>query len=176
MPPQLASLPPIPGYGINQPPEIQGAITDLKDNPRGEQLIGEASQIRAVTLTNAQLLALKGADVLIAEAPGRGYAIIFEGVSVRHNFKTAAFTLNAGNLRIFLGPSANANPVSADLSAVLSAVATSDIIGSPGLATGVLAQALSENLGLFVGNNGTAQYTVGGGTLDVVVYYTVVQM
>jgi hypothetical protein len=174
--PQLASIPGLPGYGFNQPPEIIGAITDTKTNPKGDQLVGEATQIRALTLTAAQLLALKGADITVAEAPGAGYALMLEEVSVRINFGTTAYTLNAGTLKLFLGPSANGLALTGDLSAILTQAATSDNVGIPGLASGVAVKANIENQPLVIGNTGAAQYTLGDGTLDVVVSYTVVQM
>lgn len=173
---QLAFIPPLPSGGINSAPQIDGAVVDTKDNPYGNQIIAENEQIRATTITSAQLLALKGADVNVVDSPGAGYALVIESVSMRQNFKTAAYTLNAGTLKVYLGPSANALPVTADLSAILTQGATSDIIGSPGLVAGPATQANTENQPLVLGNTGAAQFTVGAGTLDVVVVYVIVQM
>src|SRR5271166_3297864 len=108
---QLASIPPLPAGGINQPPLIDDVRVDKKDNPSGDQIISQNTQVRAVTITSAQLLALKGADLQIVEAPGKGYAICLENVALRINFKTAAYTLNAGTLKLYQGPSANALPL-----------------------------------------------------------------
>jgi len=173
---QLASLPPLPTGGINSNPEIDDVRVDTKDNPYGNQIIAQNVQVRAMTLTAAQLLALKGADIKIVSAPGVGYAINLEDVSLRINFKTAAYTLNAGTLKIYLGPSANGVALTGDLSAILTQIATSDNVGIPALASGVQTQANSENQGLYIGNTGAAQFTVGPGTLDVIVTYTVLQM
>jgi len=184
MPPpvgQLASLPPLPsgGFGLAggfYPPEITDCVVDLKDNPRGEQITSESVQIRAVTITSAQLLALKGNDILIVEPPLAGYSIVVQSISLRLNFGGAAYTLNAGTLIPYLGPSANAVPLTADLSAILTAAATSENIGIPALATGVITQAKAEAQGVFLGNQGAAQYTLGNGTLDVIVAFLYVQV
>ena len=179
MPRYLASIPPLPQGGFLGQPTIEGAVIEAKDGAKptfGQQLNAESVQIRALTMTNAQLLALKGADVLIVDPPGLGYAIDVIDISLRINFKTPVFTLNAGTLKLFLGPSSNNVAVSADLSAILSAAVTSDNVGIVSTATGVLAQSQIENQGIFIGNTGTAQFTLGGGTLDVVVEYLILQM
>jgi len=176
MPTQLASIPPLPGYGINQPPEIQGAIVDTKTQPRGDQLIGQATQIRALTLTSAQLLALKATDVQLVEAPGVGYVHHLEGVSLRLNFGTVAYTLNAGTLKVYMGASSAGLAQTADLAALLNAGASSVNVGVPALATGVTAKANAENKPLVLGNTGAAEFTLGDGTLDVVVVYSTLQI
>lgn len=175
-PTQLAILLPLPSGGINSPPEIPFSIVETKGNPRGDQLIAEAVQLAAVTVTSALLLALKGADVQLVPAPPLGYAIDVIDISLRINFGGTAYTLNAGTLIPYLGPSANGVPLTADLSAILTQGATSDNIGIPALATGVKTQALTEAQGVFLGNQGAAQYTLGNGTLDVVISYLVQQM
>lgn len=176
MPNQLAILLPLPSGGINSPPEIPNAIVETKGNPRGDQIISEGTQIAATTITSAQLLALKGADILLIPACPLGYCNMVEGISLRINFGGTAYTLNAGTLIVYLGPSANGVPLVADLSAILTQGATSDNIGIPALASGVKTQVLTEAQGVFLGNQGAAQFTLGNGTLDVIVIYTIVQM
>lgn len=186
--PQLASIPPLPsggvktvtpttgGASINYPPEIQGVIVDKKDNPYGDQIIAESVQVRAVTLTSAQLLAVfgSGSDITIAEAPGAGYAILPLSVALRINYKTA-YTLNSGTLKLYLGPSANAQPLTADLSGALTQTSTKDSLAIALIATGLVAQANAENQPL-VASIGTASFTGGTSTLDMIVAYLVVQM
>ena len=188
LPGQLASIPPLPSGGIKtvtpqttapsvlQPPEIDDARVDRKNKPFGEQLISENIQMRAQTITRTQLLALKGSDIILAEAPGPGLSIDVEGVSVRINFGTAAYVTTGASLKVFLGASTNGNAVSAELATILAATATSDIIGSPGLATGVITAANAENQALFLGNTGANNFTTGDGTLDVIVTYATLQM
>jgi hypothetical protein len=175
----LQPLQPIPGGEVlNAPPEINGVWVGTFG-----QIIAEANQVRFVTLTAAQLLGLKaGGGLQLAPVPlknilpGAGLALVLDNVSVRVNFKTTAYTLNAGTLKVYLGPPANAVPVSADLSSILTQAATSDLIGSPGLATAAILQALAENVPLYIGNTGAAEFTLGDGTLDIVITYNVVQM
>jgi hypothetical protein len=174
--PQLAILLPLPAGGYGQYPEIKSPIVDLKDNPRGEQITAQAVQIEATTITSAQLLALKGADVLIINAPPPGYALNVQSISLRFNFNTTAYTLNSGTLKLYLGPSANGIPIVGDLSSILTQSATYDNIGVPTLASGVQTQAHSENVGIYLGNQGSAQFTLGDGTLDVIVSYLQLQM
>jgi hypothetical protein len=166
------------GLVLNKPDEIRGVEVDgiLASGVSSGAILAEKTQIVRQVITAAQLLALKGADLQLVQAPGAGLALALEGVSVKINFGGTAYTLNAGNLKVFLGPSANALPVTADLSAILTQGATSDIIGSPAIAAGPATQAQTENQPLVLGNNGTAQFTLGNGTLDVVLMYSVVQM
>jgi hypothetical protein len=173
---ELAITPPLPSGGLNQPPEIQSVIVGTTANHLGDQIVAEATQVAAQTVTSAKLLALKGADVLLVAAPPAGYALMLENISLRLNFSTPAYTLNAGTLIVYLGPSANAVPLVADLSAILTATATSDNVGIPVLASGVITQVKAEAVGLYLGNTGSAQFTAGAGTLDVILTYTVVQM
>jgi len=175
MPSQLAILLPLPSGGFNSPPEIPNAIVETKGNPKGDQIISEGTQIAAVTLTSAQLLALKGNDVQIVPACPAGYINVMEAVTLRINFGGTAYTLNAGTLIPYLGPSANGVPLTADLSTILTQGATSDNVGVPALATGVKAQNLIEAQGIYLGNQGAAQYTLGNGTLDVIIEYVIVQ-
>src|SRR5215831_10121310 len=61
-----------------------------------------------LTLTSAQLLALKATPVSIIPAPGSGKFINVIGANVYYSFLTAAYTLNAGTLKLYHGPVANA--------------------------------------------------------------------
>ena len=152
-----------------------------------DTIIGMENRFERITLTSAQLLALKGADVQIVPQavftpsgvqgkPGVGLAYAVESVHMRFNFLTTAYTLNAGTLKLYQGPSANNIPLTADLSALLTQVATFDNIDIPILPTGPQTQANIENQPITIGNTGTAQFTLGDGTLDVILQYTVVQM
>lgn len=174
----LASLPALPTGNLIDSPVIQGAIVITKPSalPFGQQIIAQSVQMASLTVTKAQLLALKGADILIAPKPGVGLVIDAQTVSVRINFVSPAYTLNAGTLILYQGPSANAIPLTSDLSAILTQTATSDNVGNVALATGIKVQANIENQGLYLGNTGTAQFTLGGGSLDIIVTYLTYQM
>jgi hypothetical protein len=127
-------------------------------------------------ITSAQLLALKTTPLQLVPAPGAGLAIIVHSISLKINFGTVAYTLNAGTLKLFLGTTANAVALTGDLSALLTQTSSKENLGVPALATGVQTVANTENQGLFLGNDGAANYTLGDGTLDIVLQYQIVQM
>jgi hypothetical protein len=138
---------------------------------------GQAVLVATVLgITAAQLLALRGADVTLIPAPVAGLANVVDSISLRINFGTVAYTLNAGTLKVFQGPSANGIALTGDLSALLTQAVSSDNIGVPALATGVQTKVNSEAQPIVLGNTGAAQFTLGDGTLDIVVTYNVVQM
>ena len=175
----LASPAALPTGNLGDGPEIHGAVAISKPGPGlalGSQLIAENVQVASLTVTSAQLLALKGADILIVPKPGPGFAIDLQTLSLRINFVAPAYTLNAGTLKIYQGPSVNNIALTADLSAILTQGGTSDNVGIMAATTGIAIQANVENQGLTLGNTGTAQFTLGGGSLDVILCYLIVQM
>lgn len=174
----LASIPALPTGNMGDSPGVIGAVTISKPSgmPLGSQIIAEAVQIASLTVTSAQLLALKGADVLLVPAPNAGYAIDAQSVSLRLNFKTTAYTVGTGTLRVYLGPSANGVTLIPDQSSLIGVAVTTDNIGIPTTASGNTIQANVEKQGVYLGNQGAVQFTLGDGTLDVVVAYIVIQM
>ena len=126
--------------------------------------------------SSAALLALKTTPLLLIPAPGPGLAIIVHSVSLKLNFGTTAYTLNAGTLKFFIGTTANAVAITGDLSAILTQASSKENVGVPALASGIQSVANIENQGIFLGNDGTANYTLGDGTLDIVIAYQIVQM
>lgn len=128
-----------------------------------------------VRLTAAQLNALKTTPVVISVAPGvaqqnAGRSYYIYNITLKLNFGTTAFTLNAGTLKLFYGVVANAHPLTADLSAILLRTSSGATINIPTLVvTDSIANALNQ--ALILGNDGGANYTLGDSTLDVTVQY-----
>lgn len=154
----------LPNIPDNLPLE---AYTNMQSNN-----VEYSSEIKQVRLTSAQLLALKTTPVLLVPAPGLGQIYWMESVTLKYNFLTTAYTLNAGTLKIFYGPVANAHPLTADLStAFLTAAANRLIVNSPPLVVASDTLANNSNVGLFAGNDGAANYTLGDATVDITIMF-----
>lgn len=143
-------------------------------NPVGQAqgVASMVSQMRFV-LTSAQLLALKTTPISIIPAPGPGKYIQIISVNMRGVFGGTAYTLNAGTLKMFYGPVANAKAVTADESALLTAVANSTNIDIAVTPLAALTDAQALNVDIEMGNDGTANYTLGNGTVVVYVEYEI---
>jgi hypothetical protein len=154
-------------------PQVAAPIT----TPNG---VGTLPIVSRTLITSAQLLALKTTPIQLTPTPATGFIIQLENITLRYVFATAAYTLNAGTLKVFQGPVANAKALVADQAALLTAVANGNIIGIPALAGGTAASPLTDAQALaqplFLGNDGGANYTVGAGTLEVVLTYDIYQI
>jgi hypothetical protein len=138
-------------------------------------IIAEPNVITRVTVTAAQLLALKTTPLLLVPPPGLGLALKVSSMALKLLFATTAYTLNAGTLRLFIGTVANAVPIIPDQSAILTQVASKIVLGIPTVTSGVQNVALIENQGIFLGNDGTANYTLGDSPLNVILNHLVYQ-
>lgn len=135
---------------------------------------GLTQQVAKVTLSSAQLLALKTTPISLLAAPGAGKAIDVISITLRYVFGTTAYTLNAGTFKIFYGTTANAHALVADQSALLTNTATKTIVGLPTLVVAADSDANSLNNAIFAGNDGGANYTLGDGTVNVTLVYSIV--
>lgn len=141
---------------------------------------GTCSYLSRTVITSAQLLALRTTPIqLVALAPAVATpnAIInIDTIAMHYLFATAAYTLNAGTLQLFFGPVANALSLCADQSAVLTNAANRVVPSI--IATGIAAQTEALGLvpGIFLGNSGAANFTVGGGSLVVSFAYNIIQL
>jgi hypothetical protein len=134
---------------------------------------GLISKIK-LTLTAAQLNAIKTTPISIIPAPGANRYLQVIGVTARLLFGTTAFTLNAGTLKLFLGPVANAKALTADMSALLTQVVNATTIGQAVLGNATLTDAQALNVPIQIGNDGAANYTLGDGTVEFIVIFEVV--
>lgn len=139
-----------------------------------------------VLISNAQLLALKTtpiqltnvAPILIppADMANTTWIIVPDTIALHYYYATAAFTLNAGTLKLFYGAPANGNALCADQSAILTNT-TNEV--NPWIAVtapGTLTEANGLQQNIYLGNVGTANFTAGGGTLVVAVTFSILTM
>lgn len=128
-------------------------------------------------LTSAQLKALKATPITIIPAPGVGKFIEVMQAAAYYSFLTGAYTLNAGTLKLYHGPAANAKVLTADLAAgMIDQAVNMSELDIPILATGALTDAQALNVGIVAANTGAAEFTVGAGTVELVVFYQIVSV
>lgn len=128
-----------------------------------------------VLISSAQLLALKGTPLTLISAPGPGKLIVTNQATFRYVFNSVAYTLNAGTIKLFQGPVANAKTLTASVATgLIDQVVNTTNIGVPTTATGNLTDAQAVNTAVMIANDGAAEFTLGNGTLEVIVDYQVI--
>lgn len=153
------------------PENVPDLIVDANNS-----IIAQPALTRRVVLTSAQLLALRATPQIVIPAPGVGFVIEVETVMLRYVFNSVAYTLNAGTIRAFYGPVANAVPLFANAAVgLIDQAANRSNVGLLALATGNLTDALGLNQPIFIANDGAAEFTLGNGTLQVTLVYTIFQ-
>jgi hypothetical protein len=173
---------PLPGgLALGQPPDLPGVTVDSNGG-----INSQAVQTYTTTLTAAQVLALATTPVQLVPTGqevatvagsgfGKGLAILVKSVSLALNWLAGntAYTLGGATLKLFQGPVANALPLTADMSSILTQTAISDDVGIAILPLGVQTQALTENQPILLAMS--ANPTLGNSTLSVTIEYTVIQ-
>lgn len=131
-------------------------------------------EVAQVVVTAAQLLLLKTTAIQIIPAGIQvGEVIRVDAIHLKYNFNTTAYTLNAGTLKVFYGPVANGHALCADQSAsFLTAAASRIISGIPPLAVAADTITNATQQPIMLGNDGTANYTLGDATLTVTIEYS----
>jgi hypothetical protein len=135
---------------------------------------GASATFRRVLLniTATQLKAIKATPLTVVAAPGAGLALMPTMIAYYYRFLTTAFTLNAGALRLFQGPVANAIPIHADVAAgTIDQAANRTVLCPPILKQGPASDANLVNQPITIANDGAAEFTLGLGSLDVVLIY-----
>lgn len=170
------------------PPQTVPLVTNptkfisINGNTQFTEVSLEVAQVR---ITSAQLLALHTTAVAIvpstASVPNvlgtpnfinSNETIWLYDIMLKYNFGTVAYTTTGGTLRLFYGLPANAHPATADVSAGLINATASRITGYiPFLINGPDTFANMTGQGIYLFNDGSANYTLGDGVLDVTVVY-----
>lgn len=154
------SLPDIPKYALTR-----------TTSPATNNVI-YSQEIAQIQILANQLNALKTTPRQIIAAPTNvGECIIVESICLNIQFGTTAYTLNAGTLKLFYGVVANAHPIIADQSAILTRTSSGAIVNLPPTAIASDSYANSMQQAIFVGNDGAANYTLGDGLLTVTVIF-----
>lgn len=145
-------------------------FASLNQQNANKELTLEVAQVR---LTTAQLQALKATAIQLTPTPDPGEVIFVHGLVLKYNFGSAAFTLNAGTLKLFVGPVANAHPITADLTTAFLTAAASRVLSNVQTLI-VAAETIANGVEkpILIGNDGAAEFTVGtGSTVDVTIIY-----
>lgn len=161
----MASQPSLPNMTTNRK---WGSLNEFNAN------IENTIETAQVLVTSAQLLALKTTPVNIIPAGVQtGEVIMVDYAAMTYTFKTTAYTLNAGTLKLFYGTVANGHPLTADLSTNFLTAAASRVqfaFISQDIILDTIANMCQQ--GIYIGNDGTANYTLGDATLTVTVLYS----
>lgn len=137
-------------------------------NPAGE----EGVKVAQVSLTNAQMLALRATPVELVAAPGAGYQLFLIGLVLEFDYGGAAYTIvNAGDDMKVRYNNAAGTVVSDNIDSAGFLDATADVVtnGRPSSDLKALATA-GVNKSLVLHNIGVAEY--GGGNAGNVVRAT----
>jgi hypothetical protein len=143
------SLPNIQTYPLWQ------AINEQSNN------VEYSLEVCQIQLTAAQLNALKTTPIQFSPTPSIYQAIWVDSLTVRNDYNSVAYTLNAGTLKLYYGPPANALPITADLSGILTQTANSMIVNIPLLVVGPTTFANVQQQPIYLGNTGGANFTLG---------------
>jgi hypothetical protein len=122
--------------------------------------------VKTVTLTNAEMLALRATPKTLVAAPGAGYFLEFISAVVLFDY-TAAYTESADNMQVKIGDASGA-AVSETIEATGLVDATADImLPVKSAASALVTKANGENKALVLHNTGDGEY--GGGNAANVV-------
>ncbi len=142
---------------------------------------GDLLFFRKLTISSAQLLTLKATPVLlipvdVVVVPNPNIILVPLSISMHYLFGTTAYTLNAGTLKLYYGPVANAKPLCADQAALLTNVANEVNPSIALIAPGVLTEVTGLNMPIYLGNAGAAEFTLGDGSLVVNTTYAMLEI
>jgi hypothetical protein len=125
------------------------------------------------SLTSVNLLALRATPMQLIPAPGAGKFIRLLAVDFHLNFLTAAYTNTNANFNLYLGTTAGGFKLTGDLDAIVIAAASAYLLQSA-LSSLQSADANITNKGVFAGNDGSAEFLAGAGSLDIYLTYEIV--
>ena len=126
------------------------------------------------SLTSPQLLALRATPVQLIAAPGAGKYINVISIDMHYTFVTGAYTNINASLKVFYGTTASAKALCADQTALLTQTVNAHNLGIVKTVNSNLTDALGLNVGIFLGNDGSAEFLAGAGTLKVIMSYQII--
>jgi hypothetical protein len=121
------------------------------------------------TITSAELLTLQITAITLLPAPGPGKRYAVFAVFTYYQFSTTPFTLNATTALLLV----NGSNILAFISTIGLLDQSNDIVLTPALSGAPSSGTTAFNQPLVLGNGGTANLTLGDGTLLLVVYYAI---
>lgn len=175
------------GQGAGETPAAATLSGDVTMAKTGITTIGAGKVLNAmiaedvvkvvkVIVSNGELLALRATPKTIVAAPGANKVVVFMGAMLQYLYATAAFTVtNAGDDMAFKYTNGAGVAVSQTIQAqgVLNQAASQLTNGEP-IIDAIVTPAGASNQALVLHNIGAAEWTVGGGTLEVYVQYRVI--
>jgi hypothetical protein len=131
------------------------------------------NQMQKIILTSAQLLALFTTPVVIAPAGGAGTLLVPDGISYRYIFGGTAYTIGTGVLKLYIGSVAAGHALHANVATGLIDQAANRVIPFVALITPTTIDTDANYLNqpLVIGND-VANFTLGNGTLEVLLEYS----
>ena len=130
-------------------------------------------QVAQVTLTAAQLIAMKTAPVNILPAPGAGKLLVIDAITFQFKHGSTQFT--GGGAVTFQYHGTSVNPHTGSVAAAVLQAATDDTEYLGPNVGGALDLQSAINQGLEI-TNATAAFAAGNGTAIVTVWYSVVTL
>lgn len=127
--------------------------------------------VAEVTLTSAQLLALRATPVALLAAPGAGKVYLLNRVLFKLNWNTTAYTVANTNFALTLGAAGTAVGAVVATPAIMTQTADSLYTMLTPDTLGVSAVANDANKALVIANTGSAEFLAGDSTLSVRIWY-----
>jgi hypothetical protein len=153
-------------------PQFQGDGSQLT-NVGSSALNPLVQQVKQVSLTAAQLIAMYTTPVNILPAPGAGKVLIIDAIAFQ--FKHGATQFTGGGAVTFVFHGTAVTPHTGNVAASVIQAAADDVLYlGPNVSAAVDLQS-AINLGLDI-KNATAAFAAGNGTAIVTVWYSVLNL
>jgi hypothetical protein len=128
-------------------------------------------EVAQVQVSAAQMNLLRTTPIQLTPTPSIYQCLWVDTYSVRLDYGGTAYTLNGGNLKLFYGPVTNLNPLTSDLSAILTQTASAISINGPILFVGPASFATTQQMPIYIGNSGGANYSLGNSPVTFTVFF-----
>jgi hypothetical protein len=173
------------GEVLNVPDPDQGGIVQWVCTDSGRPGTWAVSQTLqqaplynvTVSISNAEILALRATPKTLVAAPGAGKIIRFEGATLFHDYATAQFesTGDDDNLAVRYASETTNLSDTIEANGFLTATIAGDVATSAvPVKDAITLKADCENKALVLANTGGHELTTGGGTMRVNVSYRII--